>query len=396
MTVNQLTGPNSVKQQPFSSTTTPSYLAPPGHGRGATVVGSGIIPTELSSENSSQNTNSDANNKDRCKGNESNGDLSLSNRTESTTVQKSSGRGCSERNESTAGDHSSPSLAAASKTAVNGQASSALLLMSPDENLTFVITNHVDDTANGKRNSGGGGGGRISTTTQTPSRSVSFRHRMSNVAHHHTGGRHHHHHHHHSKIKLNRETDIMLIVLSIFILFSQLPFTVLYYLLYYQGMVVLENDSGYYLSIYHAVRTPLFIFSIRMFEMFYFSLNFFFYISLSASLRREIKTYVMRVVSRVMALKRCFGIGDDRRGSAGSAGSRAAAAAARKESMALLKNRSSASLLTTKNEGENQQNGKSRNRKSAVNGGNEGRKKGCLFGRETSGGEHIDYLDRLR
>lgn len=42
--------------------------------------------------------------------------------------------------------------------------------------------------------------------------------------------------------------------------------------------------------------TPIFLYIIRLIEMVYFSLNFLFYITLSPSLRREIKTYTFKVI----------------------------------------------------------------------------------------------------
>ena len=86
------------------------------------------------------------------------------------------------------------------------------------------------------------------------------------------------------KHKLNRETDIMLIVLSFSILVSQLPCALAWYLIYYRN--VLQERT-----IYVSARTPIILFIIRLVEMVYFSLNFFFYITLSPTLRREIKGY---------------------------------------------------------------------------------------------------------
>ena len=88
-----------------------------------------------------------------------------------------------------------------------------------------------------------------------------------------------------SKAKISRETDIMLIVLSFSILLSQLPCTVAWYLIYYCN--ILPEIA----SVYMSARTPIVLFFIRLLEMIYFSLNFFFYITLSPSLRKEIFHY---------------------------------------------------------------------------------------------------------
>lgn len=89
------------------------------------------------------------------------------------------------------------------------------------------------------------------------------------------------------KHRLNRETDIMLIVLSFSILISQLPCSVAWYLIYYRN--ILQTLNHYY---YFTARTPIVLFILRLVEMLYFSLNFFFYISLSPTLRKEIKDYL--------------------------------------------------------------------------------------------------------
>ena len=89
------------------------------------------------------------------------------------------------------------------------------------------------------------------------------------------------------KHRLNRETDIMLIVLSFSILISQLPCSVAWYLIYYRN--ILQELNYYY---YFTARTPIILFILRLVEMLYFSLNFFFYISLSPTLRKEIKDYL--------------------------------------------------------------------------------------------------------
>lgn len=91
-------------------------------------------------------------------------------------------------------------------------------------------------------------------------------------------------------MKLSRETDIMLIVLSFSILLSQLPCTITWYLIYYRS--VLKNSN--YDTVFVNGLWPIYIYTIRLIEMVYFSLNFFFYITLSPSLRREIKSYVSK------------------------------------------------------------------------------------------------------
>ena len=88
-----------------------------------------------------------------------------------------------------------------------------------------------------------------------------------------------------SRFRLNRETDIMLIVLSFSILLSQLPFTILWYLIYYNDIL---QKLG---SIYISANSPKFFYVIRVAEMCYFSLNFIFYITLSPSLRKELCSY---------------------------------------------------------------------------------------------------------
>lgn len=83
----------------------------------------------------------------------------------------------------------------------------------------------------------------------------------------------------------------MLIVLSFSILLSQLPCTITWYLVYYKN--ILGQSDPFLIGL-----SPVFFFSIRLIEMIYFSLNFFFYITLSPSLRREIKAYISKVLSR--------------------------------------------------------------------------------------------------
>lgn len=111
------------------------------------------------------------------------------------------------------------------------------------------------------------------TPQHSPSHKYSFRRRLS-------------------KLKLNRETDIMLIVLSFSILITQLPCTITWYLIYYRLILTYIND------IYLAARSPILLYILRLFEMLYFSLNFIFYIALSPSLRRELKTDRDRFLER--------------------------------------------------------------------------------------------------
>lgn len=92
-----------------------------------------------------------------------------------------------------------------------------------------------------------------------------------------------------NKHKLNRETDIMLIVLSFSILISQLPCAVAWYLIYYRN--ILQSTDSYDWT-YMAARTPIILYILRLVEIVYFSLNFFFYITLSPTLRREINSYI--------------------------------------------------------------------------------------------------------
>jgi len=94
--------------------------------------------------------------------------------------------------------------------------------------------------------------------------------------------------------KLSRETDIMLIVLSLCIPLSQLPFAIAWYLIYYHGLL-----AGIQ-SIFASAATPKFFYLIRILEMSYFSLNFFFYITLSPSLRKEIKAFLVKVIAELM------------------------------------------------------------------------------------------------
>ncbi|CAF1086678.1 unnamed protein product [Brachionus calyciflorus] len=90
-----------------------------------------------------------------------------------------------------------------------------------------------------------------------------------------------------SKLRLNRETDIMLIVLSFSILLSQLPCTIASYLIYYKNIFRDMYDD--LKNIYFNARSPMLLYIIRLLEMCYFSLNFVFYITLSPSLRKELK-----------------------------------------------------------------------------------------------------------
>lgn len=88
----------------------------------------------------------------------------------------------------------------------------------------------------------------------------------------------------------------MLIVLSFSILLSQLPCTISWYLIYYRNILKDLKDHIFIIGL-----SPIYLFSIRLIEMIYFSLNFFFYITLSPSLRREIKTYISKVDYRFLS-----------------------------------------------------------------------------------------------
>ena len=99
----------------------------------------------------------------------------------------------------------------------------------------------------------------------------------------------------HVKHKLNRETDIMLIVLSFSILISQMPCSIASYLIYYVSILDNSRDVNPWSTgsvHYYRARMPIIIYIIRLIEIIYFSLNFFFYITLSSTLRKEIKTYL--------------------------------------------------------------------------------------------------------
>nr|QVK45700.1 G protein-coupled receptor [Proales similis] len=91
------------------------------------------------------------------------------------------------------------------------------------------------------------------------------------------------------RIQLNRETDIMLIVLSFSILISQLPFTIYWFMVYYIGILHISFKPSIFDS---AEESPKAILISRLLEIVYFSMNFFFYIALSPSLRKEIKKNV--------------------------------------------------------------------------------------------------------
>ena len=168
--------------------------------------------------------------------------------------------------------------------------SSANLSVGTSSNLTATtMLNHQQG-----RGGGGGSGSSImitslksspslkhnkavstATTTTTAAR-VSFKSRLS-------------------KVRLNRETDIMLIVLSFSILLSQLPFTIVWYLIYYRLVLGELRENNF------DANSPKVFYIIRILEMIYFSLNFFFYITLSPSLRKEIKNYLTkRVLNEIL------------------------------------------------------------------------------------------------
>jgi hypothetical protein len=104
-----------------------------------------------------------------------------------------------------------------------------------------------------------------------------------------------------SRMRINRETDIMLIVLSFSILLSQLPFAVTWYLIYYQS--ILKRDQAD--ELFASATIPIYLYAMRLVEMVYYSLNFLFYITLSPSLRREIKSYQSgRVLLEVLCFRK--------------------------------------------------------------------------------------------
>jgi hypothetical protein len=103
---------------------------------------------------------------------------------------------------------------------------------------------------------------------------------------------------HLSKLKLHRETDVMLIVLSFSILITQLPCTITWYLIYYRLLLTHIND------IYLAARIPVLIYILRLVEMLYFSMNFVFYITLSPSLRKELNVSPVKLFRKLFLKKR--------------------------------------------------------------------------------------------
>ena len=66
------------------------------------------------------------------------------------------------------------------------------------------------------------------------------------------------------RLRMNRETDIMLIILSFCILLSQLPFTIAWHLIYHYDIL------RYIESIYISAATPKVLYMIRLLEMVYF------------------------------------------------------------------------------------------------------------------------------
>lgn len=125
---------------------------------------------------------------------------------------------------------------------------------SSSDKLSFMITSVLPNKKN------------VTTTTTTSGSRVSFKRRVN-------------------KIRINRETDIMLIVLSFSILLSQLPCTIAWYLIYYRNILKYIDITSFFFN----ARTPILLYIIRLLEMCYFSLNFFFYITLSPSLRKELR-----------------------------------------------------------------------------------------------------------
>jgi hypothetical protein len=207
--------------------------------------------------------------------------------------------------------------------------SSANLSVATTSNLTATTMlnhhHHHHQQSNGGVIGNGGGGSSIVSNgadstrgTDKCSSSLMITSLKSSPNHH---NHHHHHRHHHnnnngnkavstvttatgttrvsfksrlSKVRLNRETDIMLIVLSFSILISQLPFTIVWHLVYYR-LVLLDINI-----IFLRANSPKVFYIIRILEMFYFSLNFFFYITLSPSLRKEIKSYLAKKVKKTI------------------------------------------------------------------------------------------------
>ena len=90
-----------------------------------------------------------------------------------------------------------------------------------------------------------------------------------------------------TRVKINKETDIMLIILSFIMLVSQVPFTLFWNLIYYR-LIFFKIDF------FTRAHSPKVFYIIRMLEMIYFSMNFFFYITLSPSLRKEVKKYLTK------------------------------------------------------------------------------------------------------
>jgi hypothetical protein len=230
------------------------------------------------------------------------------------------------------------------------------------ENLSFIITpispsldkSNMCTTLNRA-------GTKKSTTTQTINR-VSFKNRSFS-----------------SRNRLNRETDIMLIVLSFSILISQLPCTVLTYLIYYMNIL-----SEKWMSVFLPSYTPAILMVIRLLEMVYFSLNFIFYITLSPSLRKEIRVYIRHLVKRLRTRNNYF-----------------------KSSIMLTGNKnnnnnnynSSPSLIVHNNflgfnlnNHGNSSRSRSNNRNNKIDLNNKKR----MFSNNSSGTDYIDYLDRLR
>jgi hypothetical protein len=229
-------------------------------------------------------------------------------------------RSCNDHNSLLNNDSATPSIGTTN--------SSANLSVGTSSNFTAttLLNSHQQQVQcnGGVDGSGGGGGGGVnggggssineseSARTDKCSSSLIITSLKSSPNHHQHQRHHHPHHHHHhkalstvttatgttrvsfktrlSKVRLNRETDIMLIVLSFSILLSQMPFTIVWYLIYYRLVLLQLTDENF------NANSPKVFYIIRILEMIYFSLNFFFYITLSPSLRKEIKSYLAKKV----------------------------------------------------------------------------------------------------
>ena len=78
------------------------------------------------------------------------------------------------------------------------------------------------------------------------------------------------------------------------------------YLIYYNGIIHLQAQRESEMTIYMYAKIPVLLYTIRLVEMIYFSLNFIFYYSLSASLRREIRTYLRGLLDGLFSAKKAL------------------------------------------------------------------------------------------